>query len=242
MVITELIKEQLNRGVAPKLALDHIVLAVPDLKQAMNYFQEKLGVTAMIGGKHVGLGTHNALLGIGDPNKHMYLELIAIDPDDPKEYSHYFFGIKKNMPAAYVATWCLRCETANDMEITNQSMNKMGAKYQHGAVRKMQRQTPAGAILSWQIANAVEQVQASCGQVPFLICWDDFRLHPTTKLAAENWLDFSLEFAAPDYPSLANNLDSLGFEKPAEVRFSAGEKPAINLTLKNSHSGLTFTS
>ena len=48
-----------------KLVFDHIVLAVPHLQNAIDLFHTCLDVKAMAGGRHVGLGTHNAIVGLG---------------------------------------------------------------------------------------------------------------------------------------------------------------------------------
>ncbi|HSW93001.1 MAG TPA: VOC family protein [Gammaproteobacteria bacterium] len=222
------------------LKLDHIVLAVPNLKKAIDDLQENFGITAIIGGKHVGFGTHNALLGIGQPAKKMYLEIIAIDPEDTTPHKNYFFGLQKEMKESYVAAWCLRCEMGDDIEKINQKMSQMGVKYQHGSVRQMQRQMPTSAILSWRIAAAEEQLIASAGQVPFLICWDDFHSHPTSNFTPDNYLDFSIEFSGLDNQVLENNLHALGFIKPPEVTFSFSEKTTIKLTLRNARNSINY--
>jgi Glyoxalase-like domain len=46
------------------VTLDHLVYAAPDLATAVADLEEHLGVRAQAGGKHVGLGTHNALLAL----------------------------------------------------------------------------------------------------------------------------------------------------------------------------------
>ncbi|MGY8804381.1 MAG: VOC family protein, partial [bacterium] len=61
-----------------RLRLDHLVYAVPDLTAAIASFDSALGVSPAYGGRHTGMGTHNAILPFrGDT----YLELIARDPD-----------------------------------------------------------------------------------------------------------------------------------------------------------------
>jgi hypothetical protein len=45
--------------------IDHLVYAVPSLPAAIADVAERFGVRAQAGGKHIGLGTHNALLALG---------------------------------------------------------------------------------------------------------------------------------------------------------------------------------
>jgi len=47
-----------------KRKLDHIVYCVPDLEEAIDFFNQKLGVTPLVGGRHLLQGTKNALIKI----------------------------------------------------------------------------------------------------------------------------------------------------------------------------------
>ncbi len=57
--------------------LDHIVIAHPNLDIAMQEFANLTGCSPTYGGPHVGGGTHNALVSLGES---VYLELISPDP------------------------------------------------------------------------------------------------------------------------------------------------------------------
>jgi len=61
--------------------LDHLVVAGATLAQAIEYVADLTGVTPRPGGQLVAMGTHNALVRLGD---RVYLELIAIDPSLPR--------------------------------------------------------------------------------------------------------------------------------------------------------------
>ncbi|QET01008.1 MULTISPECIES: VOC family protein [Cupriavidus] len=59
------------------LALDHLVIAAPDLDTGADYVAAALGVAPAGGGAHARMGTHNRVLGMYGG---VYLEVIAIDP------------------------------------------------------------------------------------------------------------------------------------------------------------------
>src|SRR5262247_3522127 len=81
--------------------LDHIVYAVPDLAKAVSDLEQRLGVRATPGGKHTGLGTHNALLSLSEDS---YLEIIGPDPDQPSPAAPRPFGID-TLTAPQLLTW-----------------------------------------------------------------------------------------------------------------------------------------
>jgi hypothetical protein len=59
------------------LTVDHLVIGSADLDRGMRWVEDRLGIPPVFGGVHVGFGTRNALLGLGD----QYLEVLALDPE-----------------------------------------------------------------------------------------------------------------------------------------------------------------
>ena len=210
-------------------ALDHIVVVVPDLEIACDYFAKVLSVRPVIGGKHVGLGTHNAFLGLGNPKDKIYLELLAIDPEDDEPRDNYPFSIPTELNGAYVAAWCLRSEDGKLTEL-NDNMAKFGTEYQLGLVKPMQRQKPDGELLVWQIAYSTEQYKASHGIVPFLIQWADLSQHPTTNLKAEKFCPFSFVIC-DNLGNVNENLSSLGLSPHGEIVIENAFTPNFRLCL-----------
>ena len=71
----------MTRAIAPQVTFDHLVVAAVSLADGIEYLGELTGVAAQPGGKHVAMGTHNALLRLSDRS---FLEIIAIDPEGTK--------------------------------------------------------------------------------------------------------------------------------------------------------------
>lgn len=62
------------------MKLDHLVWASPSLDDAVAAFARESGVVAMTGGRHVGLGSRNALADLGD---RIYLAIDGPDEEQP---------------------------------------------------------------------------------------------------------------------------------------------------------------
>ena len=84
------------------LHIDHLVYATPDLAAAVADIEERFGVAPTPGGAHVGLGTFNALLGLGGRT---YLEIVGPDPAQPEPVNPRPFGIDDLTEPSLVA-WC----------------------------------------------------------------------------------------------------------------------------------------
>src|SRR5436305_4655739 len=61
-------------GRRPRVAFDHVQLAVEDLDSAAGRLEREHGLSAVAGGRHPGRGTANMVVPLGDS----YLELIAV--------------------------------------------------------------------------------------------------------------------------------------------------------------------
>ena len=59
------------------LQIDHLVIGVAELDAGVRQFEELTGIRPAFGGEHPDLGTHNALISLGDRT---YLELLAPRP------------------------------------------------------------------------------------------------------------------------------------------------------------------
>ena len=145
--------------------IDHLVLAVPDLGDAMTEFQRAHGVRPAIGGRHEGLGTRNALVSFGDS----YLELIAPDPTQPDPDGPRPFGVD-DIDHATLVTWAVRPVPALGETIAALIESCRAAGHDPGPAVPMSRHTPGGDVLRWQLTFPT---MAHDGLVPFLIDWGD---------------------------------------------------------------------
>lgn len=91
--------------------IDHIVLAAPDLDDAMADFEKMTGIAAVIAGTINGLGIKCARISFNDSS---YLEIIAPDPKSPGPIGQLIKnkGIKELTPFAFA----LRSSRAEDLK------------------------------------------------------------------------------------------------------------------------------
>jgi hypothetical protein len=91
--------------------LDHIVVAAASLDAGVAWVEQHLGAKPVPGGRHVAMGTHNALLRLGPRS---YLEVIAIDPAGQTPARPRWFSLDEPEMQARLAaapaliTWVVR--------------------------------------------------------------------------------------------------------------------------------------
>ena len=148
-------------------ALDHLVLATPDLHATAAWLQAQTGVTPSAGGQHVGKGTRNMLCSFGPTS---YLEIVGPDPEQPAPPGPRPFGIDDLLEARIVA-WAI---AVPDMDAELSSAR--GAGYDPGPATSMQRKRPDGVVLSWTLTANLSTT------TPFLIDWGTSS-HPAASAA-----------------------------------------------------------
>ncbi|HKF74523.1 MAG TPA: VOC family protein [Candidatus Dormibacteraeota bacterium] len=190
-------------------AVDHIVYGVRDLDTGVADLERRLGVRATDGGKHVGRGTHNALLGLGGRS---YLEIIAPDPDR-EQPAALPFGLE-SLATPRLAGWAIA--SGSLAETVNRAR---GAGYDPGRVRDMTRMRPDGVLLRWRLTA---DPPASPGfLVPFLIDWLGSP-HPSES-APHGVRLVRLSAEHPDPAAVQPALDALG----AGLTVVTGPEPAL---------------
>lgn len=132
--------------------IDHVVIAVADLERAIAGFGE-LGFTVVRGGRHPGLGTHNALIAFADG---AYFELIAFQVQTSPH--PWFAAVRKG---GGLADFCMQTDNL-DGDVA--AFKRAGARI--GEPFAMERQRPDGYTVKWVLS--VTQAPDT-GAVPFLI-------------------------------------------------------------------------
>jgi len=180
-------------------ALDHLIVGAATLAAGVDYVAKVTGVTPRPGGKHVAMGTHNALLRLGD---RIYLEVLAIDPDGVKPARPRWFDLDDTVVQAELAehprliAWAAR---TNDIDgAVARCPVALGAvqPFERGAYR-------------WRITIRDDGKRAGAGLVPALIQWD-VAAHPADALPASGVSLAGIAGAHPDSDAIRGALAALG--------------------------------
>jgi hypothetical protein len=203
---------------APGATPDHLVLAAATLAQGIEYVAELTGVAPSIGGRHVAMGTHNALLRLGE---RLYLEVIAIDPDGVRPARPRWFDLDDGDLAADLLDrprlihWVAR--TAD-----------VDAASRHSTV-------PLGEVLPfergdfrWRITVPADGHRPGAGLVPTLIQWD-VPGHPADALPKSGIALVELAGAHPEPAHVRKALAALGLADAMRVTFAREPRVAAML-------------
>lgn len=194
------------------MTLDHLVYAVPDLREGVAGFAARTGVDPVAGGSHPG-GTANYLVGLGPG---AYLEIIGPDPDRPGARPRAF-GLK-NLREPRLAAWAIR---HGDLDETVRRARRHG--YDPGEVQPLSRRTPGGLLLEWRLTRRDDPAEVR--PVPFLIDWGGTP-HPASSGLPQVALD-SLTASHPDPDALRHDLAAVG----ARLDVTQGREPALSAVL-----------
>jgi len=187
-----------NRGVE---RLDHLVYAVPDLEQGIERLEAKLGVRAAAGGRHVGEGSRNALIGLGND---AYLEVLAPDPTQPLPARPLWLGLE-GLSEPRLTAWAMK---ARDLD--EKAARARAAGVRLGPVEEGGRKLPDGRSLSWRFTDPHAQVAE--GLVPFLIDWGPSP-HPSASAPAGITL-LALRAEHPHPAGVRSLVRALGLNLP----------------------------
>lgn len=193
-------------------SIDHIIWACPDLESGIDQFEEMSGVRAVAGGKHPKLGTHNALMHLGNRS---YLEIVAPDPDhDGGPWSRSLQQLTKPI----LLHWVIARSKLGDY-----TKGLSGLIGSDNEVSSIARHHPTLGELSWEIL-LLPQHDYGC-LVPFLIDWGD-STHPTELLEQQCTLR-NVRISTPDLPNMMKVASWLGID----AEFAEASKPKLEFQI-----------
>jgi hypothetical protein len=209
--------------------IDHLVYASNDLPSASAAIAELLGITPTPGGSHVGRGTRNDLLSLGDTT---YLEVIGPDPRQPAPDAPRPFGIDGITDPLLVA-WCVR----PSRPLAEVIADARAAGIELGDVVAMSRRRPDGVVLHWDLT--IPQLDGPFGRaLPFMIDWAD-SAHPTDMLPAGVRLA-GLDVFSPEPQRLGKAFDIIGLRTGLAIH--VGDQPALRARIATQRGEVTLTS
>ena len=198
----------------PLSAIDHLVVTAPSLAVGIDYVERSLGCKMQPGGQHPRMGTHNALLRLGDQ---CYLEVIAIDPNaaSPQRPRWFELDTLAANSRPRLAGWVMR---TNDIQKVAQL-----PQLNVGPVEEMSRGT-----LEWQITIPSDGRFVCDGIVPSVIQWTG-EIHPASRLPDSNLSLVRLEARHPQATNINDWLESAGFQRSPDLQ-TAVDSTSIELT------------
>ena len=178
---------------APRI--DHLMWGVPDLDAGVQAAEELFGVTPVPGGSHPGLGTRNALLGLGDG---VYLEVLG--PDPAQDLAGTMGEGLQRLEAPALVTFAVATSQLVDLA---DDLRERG--YRPRGPVPTQRTTPEGEVLAWDLLFVGGH--SFGGLCPFFIDWRDSP-HPSATTPVGARLQ-DLALGSPDADVLAPLLADL---------------------------------
>ncbi len=190
-------------------SLDHLVVAGTDLSALVAWWTAESGHHATVGGSHVGMGSKNALVGLGSS----YLELVGPDPDQETPRQPRPFGID-DLPEHSIRLVTLALAVDDlDAALAQMAANDIA----FGPALPMSRAKPDGTLLSWRLALP----SGFDGVMPFLIEWGEGVDHPSAALP-DGCSIASVEGFHPEADRLNAALEAIGAPYAVEVAARAG--------------------
>lgn len=202
----------------PLATLDHLVVAATSLADGIEYVADITGVAPQPGGRHVAMGTHNALLRLGE---RAYLEIIAVDPDGANPARPRWFDLDDIALQAELAErprlvhWVARTSDIDRARVR--------CPVAPGPVHAMSR-----GDYRWRITIPDDGARPGRGIVPALLQWDVAQ-HPADLLPASGISLASFAAAHPDPAPIRAALAALGLDAVLPVTYDREARLAAML-------------
>lgn len=194
------------------LALDHVVVALPDLGDAVSRLERRTGLTSLPGGRHPAQGTANRLV----PLRGSYLELLAVE--DPSCIGRTWLAtnvdvaLRRGRP---FVGWAVRTDRLDAVR------DRIGTLLPElPPVEEGERIRSDGGRVAWRIQHLVEPALPleRLTPLPFLIEW--VGESPVEALAE----------AARDAPRIVAVRTTTAAPDPVLVALAAALSPALSVT------------
>lgn len=192
----------------PHCVPDHLVFAATTLAQGIDWIGDLTGVTARPGGKHVAMGTHNALLKLGE---RLYLEIIAIDPEGIRPSRPRWFDLDDGdlradlLEAPRLIHW-----VARTLDLERAAAN---AGYDPGTALPFER-----GPYRWRITVPDDGSRPGRGVLPTLIQWG-VPQHPADALPASGIALEQLAASHSEPNPVRHSLARLGLDAAIHVTY-----------------------
>ena len=209
------------------VALDHLIVVAERLSQGCDYVESALGVRPLPGGRHATMGTHNALLRLGE---RLYLEVMSIDPDAARPSRPRWLDLDEPRMRATLAegpklaTFVAR---ANDIAtLARQSPVELGEvlPFERGDFR-------------WKLTVPADGHLPGRGIVPMLIEWGASP-HPAAMLPDAGLSLVALAGEHPDPAPVRAALARLGLSDTVKVTY--GQSPRLAAMIRTRRGVVTL--
>ena len=204
-------------------ALDHIVIAGPDLAGLVAWFRERTGIDAPAGGRHpTGTANHLVALTVDGARGPHYIELIGPDPEAGAVPTT--FGIDR-LSEPTVVGFAIH---PDDIEAVSQRARAAGVET--GPVEALSRPTPDGGLLEWTLTRGGD----NAGPVPFLIDWGaspqpGLGALPTIELVTFERIEVDASAAA----HVSDNYRAFGLDADATPAVTLGNRSGFRLVVRD---------
>jgi hypothetical protein len=189
-------------------AFDHLVVAAQSLADGCEFVAARLGVRPVHSGKHVTMGTHNALASLGPQ---AFLEVIAIDPDGTPPARPRWFDLDEPRMRASLAEgprlvhWVARTSAIDAA--------KARARVDPGTVHLVAR-----GDFQWRITIPDDGHLPGAGLLPTLIQWSGAE-HPADRLPDTGLRLAALAGEHPEPAPIRAALAAFGFSDLLKVTY-----------------------
>lgn len=201
--------------------VDHIVWACPELDAGIAELEALTGVRAQPGGRHPGLGTHNALLHLGNRS---YLEIVA--PDPLQQGGRWSRSLEK-LAGPCLLHWVI--QRPNLRDYTEGLKGLVGGDNE---VVRVSRRHPRLGMLEWDLLMLPKHAYGCL--VPFLIDWGGSP-HPTALLEHRCTLE-SVRITSPELADVMKIAAWLGMD----ADFAGGDEPKLEFRIDTPKGEITL--